>query len=261
MSDATLLAVFLAGLLGGGHCAAMCGGIVGALASRRSARVPLQLAYNAGRIGTYCVAGSLAGAIGGVVLLRDVLPVQLALYVLANLLLLSVGLYIAGWPTLVRRLEIPGQWIWRRISPLTGRFLPADTLPRALALGSIWGWLPCGLTYSVLAIALVSGSGVRGASLMLAWPWHATKPACRRLAHALGTPLVSATARSPDCGLYRPGVRCHRIGARHLSWRSTAARGAVPVLSDAAPGNRSSCRDADAQPDLPSAVRMVCRRA
>jgi sulfite exporter TauE/SafE len=169
MSDATLLAVFLAGLLGGGHCAAMCGGIVGALASRRSARVPLQLAYNAGRIGTYCVAGSLAGAIGGVVLLRDVLPVQLALYVLANLLLLSVGLYIAGWPTLVRRLEIPGQWIWRRISPLTGRFLPADTLPRALALGSIWGWLPCGLTYSVLAIALVSGSGMRGASLMLAF--------------------------------------------------------------------------------------------
>jgi sulfite exporter TauE/SafE len=197
MSDATLLAVFLAGLLGGGHCAAMCGGIVGALASRRSARVPLQLAYNAGRIGTYCVAGSLAGAIGGVVLLRDVLPVQLALYVLANLLLLSVGLYIAGWPTLVRRLEIPGQWIWRRISPLTGRFLPADTLPRALALGSIWGWLPCGLTYSVLAIALVSGSGIRGASLMLAF-------GLGTLPNLLAAGLVMRSARS---WFQRPLVR------------------------------------------------------
>lgn len=169
MSDATLLAVFLAGLLGGGHCAAMCGGIVGALSARRGAQMHLHFAYNIGRIGTYCLAGSFAGAIGGVVLLRDILPVQLALYVVANLLLLGVGLYIAGWPTVVKRLEIPGQWVWARISPLTGRFLPADTFPRALALGSIWGWLPCGLTYSVLAIALVSGSGTRGASLMLAF--------------------------------------------------------------------------------------------
>jgi uncharacterized protein len=169
VSQTTLLAVFLAGLLGGGHCAAMCGGIVGALSARRGAQWHLQVAYNFGRIGTYCLAGSFAGAIGGVMLLGDVLPVQLALYVVANLLLLGVGLYIAGWTAIVTRLEVPGRWVWARISPLTGRFLPGDTFARALALGSVWGWLPCGLTYSVLAIALVSGSGLRGASLMLAF--------------------------------------------------------------------------------------------
>jgi len=169
MSEATLLAVFLAGLLGGGHCAAMCGGIVSALSARTGTRARLQLAYNAGRIATYTLAGGVAGALAGAVLLRNVLPLQLTLYVLANVLLLGVGLYIAGWTALVTRLEIPGRWLWRRISPLTARFLPGDSVPRALALGAIWGWLPCGLTYSVLAIALVSGSGVHGASLMLAF--------------------------------------------------------------------------------------------
>lgn len=169
MPESTFAAVFLAGLFGGGHCAAMCGGVIGALSAQGRAALNLQLAYNFGRIGSYIAAGGVAGAIGGLALMENILPLQIALYVLANVLLVLVGLYLAGWSNAVIRLEGPGRWLWRRISPLTGRFLPAVTIPRSLAVGGIWGWLPCGLTYSVLAIALLSGSGISGAGLMAAF--------------------------------------------------------------------------------------------
>jgi len=169
MPEATLLAVFLAGLFGGGHCAAMCGGIVGALSAQNRAGFPLQLGYNFGRIGSYAMAGAVAGSIGGLFLLGGLLSVRMGLYVLANILLVLIGLYLAGGPALVTRLEALGRRPWRYIGRLTRSVLPADTLTRALAAGAIWGWLPCGLTYSVLAIALVSGSGTRGASLMTAF--------------------------------------------------------------------------------------------
>jgi sulfite exporter TauE/SafE len=167
--ETTLLAVGLAGLLGGGHCAGMCGGIVSALSAGAGSRLPLHLAYNAGRIASYALAGAIAGALGGMVLYYDVLPLQLALYVLANLMLILLGLYLAGWSSLVTRLEAPGRRLWRHISPLTTRFLPVDTVPRAFAVGTLWGWLPCGLTYSALAIALASGGAANGAALMLAF--------------------------------------------------------------------------------------------
>jgi sulfite exporter TauE/SafE len=169
LPEATLIAVFLAGLLGGGHCAGMCGGIVTALSAGAPARFSLHLGYNAGRIASYVAAGAIAGAVGALALFQDLLPVQIVLYLIANLMLVLLGLYLAGVSSLVTRLEPIGRRLWRHISPLTRSFLPADTVPRAFAVGGLWGWLPCGLTYGVLAIALVSGSGGRGAALMLAF--------------------------------------------------------------------------------------------
>jgi sulfite exporter TauE/SafE len=132
-------------------------------------RFPFHLAYNGGRIASYTAAGAVAGALGGMVLYYDILPLQLALYVLANLMLILLGLYLAGWSSLVTRLEAAGRRLWRHISPLTRRFLPVDTMPRAFAVGTLWGWLPCGLTYGALAIALVSAGAANGALLMLAF--------------------------------------------------------------------------------------------
>jgi uncharacterized protein len=169
LPEATLIAVFLAGLLGGGHCAAMCGGIVTALSAGAPARLGLHLAYNTGRIASYTAAGAIAGGAGALILIKDLLPLQIALYVFANLMLVLLGLYLAGVSSLITQLEPLGRRLWRLISPLTRKLIPADTAPRALAAGGLWGWLPCGLTYSVLTIALVSGSGLRGASLMLAF--------------------------------------------------------------------------------------------
>ncbi len=185
------LSAFLVGLLSGVHCVAMCGGIIGALTLHerppaiRAARIGDQItiahaaaamqltihaAYGAGRIGSYAVAGAIAGGLGGTALLLDsALPVQLVLAVLANALLVLLGLHLAGFGALVGRLETIGTPLWRRIAPFGRRFVPADTPARALGVGAVWGWLPCGLVYSVLAMALVSGNAERGAAVMLAF--------------------------------------------------------------------------------------------
>ncbi len=164
---------FLVGLLGGVHCVGMCGGIAMSLSGAGSASLPawqLHAGYNLGRIASYSLAGAIAGAVGGSgMLLREVLPVQLAFYVLANVLLVGLGLYLGGWSHLVARLEVPGRWLWRRVQPRIAPLLPADSLPKALAVGALWGWLPCGLVYSLLATALLAGSAAGGALVMFAF--------------------------------------------------------------------------------------------
>ena len=170
MPDSGFLALFLVGLLGGTHCVGMCGGIVGALSLGAPARWAMHLAYNAGRISSYAVAGALAGALGAASLTLDgQAPVRLALYLLANLMLVALGLYLLGVTRALAFTERAGQHLWRLIQPLTRRFLPARTIAQAFPLGLLWGWLPCGLVYSALATALSAGAPGRGALLMLAF--------------------------------------------------------------------------------------------
>ena len=177
MPDSGFLAVFLIGLLGGVHCAGMCGGIVSALslqtpgsAARSGAAWPLHLAYNLGRISSYAIAGALMGALGSLgLLLNNLLPVQMILYVAANLMLVALGLYLTGLTQTLAFTERAGQSLWRRLQPATRRFLPVRSVAQAFPLGMLWGWLPCGLVYSVLTMTLLSGSAERGAAIMLAF--------------------------------------------------------------------------------------------
>lgn len=175
MPDTAYFAVFLIGLLGGTHCVSMCGGIVGALTMQVQVpgsrpQWPLHLAYNLGRITTYTLLGAAVGLLGSVGLLYEgMLPVQMTLYVLANLMLVALGLYLTGFTRLLAPVERAGHVIWRLVQPATRRFLPARSVKQALPLGLLWGFIPCGLTYSILATALVTGSGTRGAGLMLAF--------------------------------------------------------------------------------------------
>lgn len=177
MPDGGFLAVFLVGLLGGVHCAGMCGGIVSALglhgAGRQDGGAPpwlIHLSYNLGRIASYTAAGAVLGAVGGLGLGFDkVLPVQLILYVAANLMMVALGLYLAGFTGALAAVERAGQGLWRRIQPATRRFVPVRGPAQAFPLGLLWGWLPCGLVYSVLTMTLLTGSAVRGALTMLAF--------------------------------------------------------------------------------------------
>lgn len=180
MTAITVFSAFLVGLLGGVHCAAMCGGIVSAISWRSvpgtarpvstAARSLYHLAYSTGRIGSYTLAGFVAGWLGsGALLFEQFLPVRTVLYVLASLMLLAQGLYLAGIWRGVTYLERAGGRIWRHVQPLTRRLVPIDSARKALALGVLWGWLPCGMVYSVLATALASGHPVGGALTMLAF--------------------------------------------------------------------------------------------
>ncbi len=170
MPDSGYLALFLVGLLGGTHCVGMCGGIVGALSMGAPARWSMHLAYNGGRILSYGAAGAVAGALGAASLgLEGQVPVRLLLYFFANLMLVAMGFYLLGVTRVLAFTERAGQTLWRRVQPLTRRFLPARTIAQAFPLGLLWGWLPCGLVYSALASALTAGSAGRGAMMMLAF--------------------------------------------------------------------------------------------
>jgi len=67
------------------------------------------------------------------------------------------------------RLERAGGTIWKRMEPFGRRLLPVRTPIQALGVGLIWGWIPCGLVYSMLVTAVSSGSALKGAGLMLAF--------------------------------------------------------------------------------------------
>ena len=176
MPESSFFALFLVGLLGGTHCIGMCGGIVGALSLGGSRNFALPFAYNAGRIISYAAAGAFAGAVGEAgIALAGPLPGRIALSALANLMLMAMGLYLMGVTRALAFVERAGHVLWRRIQPLTRRFVPARRLAQAFPLGLLWGWLPCGMVYSALAVALTSGSAWRGVGLMLAfglgtWP-------------------------------------------------------------------------------------------
>ena len=166
-------AAFLAGLAGGVHCAAMCGPIAAMCAGSRGGRLSLwqrALAYNGGRILSYTIAGTLAGALGqGGLALRGGGSAQVVLAALAGTTLLVLALHLAGWTPVTRRLEAAGTLVWAKLSPLTRHFLPADTFARALGLGALWGWLPCGMVYAVLVTAVATASAAEGALVMVAF--------------------------------------------------------------------------------------------
>jgi sulfite exporter TauE/SafE len=166
-----IVAMFLVGLLGAGHCAAMCGGIVGALSTApNGSKALFHVAYSIGRVTSYAVAGAIAGSVGGIgLLISDVLPMQMVLYVLANAMLVVLGLYLAGLSSFAARFEALGSALWRRLQPLAGRLLPVRSVGSALVVGALWGWIPCGLVYAVLATALLSGNAFDGAYLMMAF--------------------------------------------------------------------------------------------
>lgn len=200
MSDVGLAAAFIVGLLGGVHCAAMCGGIVGALSlgSAEDRRWALLVAYNAGRIGSYTMAGALMGALGW--FFAGLFPVQFAqqlLQTVAGVFLVLMGLYLAGRSRLLAGVERAGGLLWRHIEPLGRRWLPVRSVPQAFLLGLLWGWLPCGLVYSALVWTVSAGGAPQGAALMLAF--------------GLGTLpnllLMGVAAAQLDRWLRRPWVR------------------------------------------------------
>ncbi len=173
MTDFSIIAVFFVGLLGGVHCLGMCGSIVGILTSQlpKTRKLwPFHLAYSSGRVASYSLAGALVGAVGQAgLLLRDQVPIQHLLFALSSLMLIALGLYLAGIGNLVRRIEGAGRGLWQHIQPLTRGLFPVTTPLRAFLLGTLWGWLPCGLVYSVLVTALASGNAKHGALIMFAF--------------------------------------------------------------------------------------------
>ena len=169
----TLGAALLTGFLGSAHCVGMCSGISGLfavqaeIASLRS-RLAMALTYNLGRITSYAVLGMIVAMLGSSVIATTPAlagPVRL----IGGLIIVIIGLQVAfGWRFL-QPIERMGSVLWARLAPAAQRLLPVTNLPRALGLGLLWGWLPCGLVYSVLLLAATSQRMTDGAFVMLAF--------------------------------------------------------------------------------------------
>lgn len=177
LADVSLVTAFLVGLLGGVHCIGMCGGIVAALslslpaqAGGAGPRWSYLLAYNLARLTSYAIAGALLGGVGWLAANWGGLhQVQLVLQWLAALFMLALGLYLGGWWQGLAALERAGGVLWQRLEPLGRNFLPVRSTRRAFLLGLVWGWLPCGLVYSVLVWSISTADPVYGAALMLSF--------------------------------------------------------------------------------------------
>jgi hypothetical protein len=161
----------LSGLLGGAHCAAMCGGIATGLSVRQNGGWWVALQPNLGRIVGYTVAGAIVGGIGhGLLGIARMPELTLALRATVGLVLILAALRLLDTRGRLSFLHAAGggrAWQWLR--PLQRRLWPANTAPRRMALGMLWGWMPCGLSTTLLAAAWLQASALHGGLTMAAF--------------------------------------------------------------------------------------------
>lgn len=166
-----LAAALVTGLLGSAHCFGMCGGLSGLfavnahIASLRS-QIPLAVAYNTGRILSYALLGSIVAALGKTVV-GSIPGLAAPVRLLSGLLIVIVGLQVAFNWRFLAPVEKAGAKLWNRIAPAAKGLLPVTSIPKALGLGLLWGWLPCGLVYSVLLLAATTTNAMHGGLVMI----------------------------------------------------------------------------------------------
>ncbi len=169
---------FAMGLFSSLHCIGMCGSIIGTLTLSLSSDIhsnkrrlfPFILNYNLGRILSY----TLAGAVVGVFEVFLSLPFgqghgHRILQIISAVFMISAGLYIAGWFPRFAYIEKTGSRLWKLIEPFGRRLIPVTTKRQAFLFGMVWGWLPCGLVYTSLALAATTGDILHSALTMLAF--------------------------------------------------------------------------------------------
>ncbi len=168
-------AALLSGLLGGVHCAAMCGAIATSLSFGQKAASPaaqwLQaLQPNLGRVFGYTLAGAIVGGFGhGLVALAQMPTLMLAMRIAIGLLMIVVAIRLLDPRGRFNPLARPAAALWQRLQPLQRALLPADTAFKRIGVGLLWGWLPCGLSATLLATAWLQASAFNGALTMLAF--------------------------------------------------------------------------------------------
>jgi uncharacterized protein len=161
------------GLVSSLHCAQMCGPMVLAyslpLQRERRSLVWVHLAYNAGRILTYALLGAVAGYLGGrMEQLGHLAGIERAAAIAVGIVMILAAALIGGWIPKQRLVKIggsvPAAWTWT-----IGRLLKSPSPGSKLLLGISLGFLPCGLVYAALLVAVEAGSPLSGALAMVAF--------------------------------------------------------------------------------------------
>lgn len=168
-------AALMSGLLGGVHCAAMCGGIATGLSFGQKAANPAAqwlsaLQPNLGRVLGYTLAGAIVGGVGhGLVSIAQMPTLALIMRMAVGVMMIVVALRLLDPKGAFNPLARPGRALWQRLQPLQRGLLPADTALKRIAIGMLWGWLPCGLSATLLATAWLQASTFNGALTMTAF--------------------------------------------------------------------------------------------
>ncbi len=176
-TELLILAGFTTGFVGSVHCAVMCGGLVGVISRSMkgsgASALKYWTGYHFGRILSYTAAGFLgAGAmqqIAGIVtgqVSEQVLPIGT---MIAGLFMVILGGHVAKWWGILNLLEQSAGRLWNKVVPVFSKLLPPKALHHSVIGGMLWGWIPCGLVYSALALAVTSADAVAGAIIMLSF--------------------------------------------------------------------------------------------
>ena len=184
MSLVLYLSLFMSALVSGWHCALMCSGVA-SWAETKIIRIvsPAQMRWeqllmHLCRISAYALLGALAGGLGAIFWRQDALPIQKWMFILGSSLLLLNAVMIAkgkndrlkgiaSWKFfLVFEAKAAGFWA-KTAGKLEGG-AASSNLTRRMLIGFLWGFIPCGLVYSTLPLAFLSGSAFSGAGLMVA---------------------------------------------------------------------------------------------
>ncbi len=176
--NSSYLVAFMMGVFSSVHCIGMCGSIIGSLTLSLTPEIRnnkkqlsfFVLNYNIGRISSYTLAGAIVGLLGTLFNL----PIthgegNRVLQLFSATIMISAGLYIAGWFPRFAYIERLGSKFWRLIEPYGRQLIPVKTWLHALLFGMVWGWLPCGLVYGALTLSATTGDVLRSALTMLAF--------------------------------------------------------------------------------------------
>lgn len=164
MQSSLALTALLMGLVGGPHCIAMCGAACAGIGQAAGPRQNAALwSFQAGRVMGYSALGALAAAsmqgLGWLTVQSAALRPVWTLFHVATFALGLLLLWKAQQPVW---LEAAGKKIWsgaRSLAVGRGRGAP-------LVIGALWTFLPCGLLYSALLVAALTGSALQGAGVM-----------------------------------------------------------------------------------------------
>ena len=176
-SSVAMGSAFIAGLSGSAHCFGMCGGMAGALgmharsvATDSANVIATAMLYQVGRIAGYAALGALFGVLGmALAMSLNLNRIADVMRLISGALLMLIGVRILFRVNALAPLEKLGARVWRYVQPLAGSAARGNTLARPLLLGLMWGWLPCGLVYSMLMVSATSGNAAGGAAVMVAF--------------------------------------------------------------------------------------------
>lgn len=156
---------FVAGLVTSLHCAGMCGPLSCALLPGRGERTDAQTVstvYHVSRLAGYGLLGALAGGIGRAPLLW--LSQSSLRWLPWVLVVFFVGLAFR-WDRHLPKIAALGRLTWKLQGWMRGR----SRVEAAAALGAATPLLPCGPLYFIVALAVLSGSWLRGVEVMVAF--------------------------------------------------------------------------------------------